>query len=122
MKNFKTFEQFTDRKKSVNEGDLSFTHDSTEIVNPFYDMTGRSQVNPQTVYGDDYINSDLHEVVMSFKSLTGQTQTLLDVFLKWKESGPEGKTLDDYMKAEKRHMKPAIAELRKCLKEIEKYI
>lgn len=117
MSRAKSFEEY-----KVNEGKLSFTHDNTEIVNPFYDITGRTATNAQTTYGDDYINSELYSVVMSFKSLSGQSKNLLEVFIKWKDSGPDGKTLDDFMKSEKRHMKPAIADLRKCLDEIEKYL
>ena len=120
MKNIKTFTEFS----KADEGKLSFTSkkEGTEIVNPFYDTTGRSQVNPQTAYGDDYRDSELHDVVTAFVSLNGQSRNLLDIFLKWKESSPEGKTLDDFMKGEKRHMKPAIADIRKCLDEIEKYV
>lgn len=122
MKNIKTFSEY--ENSSVSEGKLSFTSEKegTEIVNPFYDTTGRSQVNPQTAYGDDYTNSELHDVVDSFVSLNGQSKNLLDIFLKWKESAPDEKTLDDFMKGEKRHMKPAIVEIRKCLDKIEKYV
>ncbi len=115
----KSFDKF-----NVNEGKLSFLSkkEGTEIVNPFYDVTGRTQTNAQTTYGDDYTNSELYSVVMAFTTLSGQSRNLIEVFLKWKDSGPDGKTLDDFIKSEKRHVKPAIADLRKCLDEIEKYM
>jgi hypothetical protein len=114
----KSFDKF-----NVSEGSLSFLSkkEGTEIVNPFYDTTGRMSVNAKAHYGKDYVNSDLGKVVQQFVSFNTASRELMKIFLEWKEAGPDEKTLDDYLK-ENPKAKRLAKQIKDDLSAIEKYM